>query len=136
MSDTDRDDDGGDDALDPEGLFAGHKQTGEPLGGDEVRAIVSAGLAEQDDFDMTGGDMWTHRETFPDPDADDTVPVVQAGESCPACGGQIVVDGACNYVGVPVYADGTPTDEASNGGDFEWSGNPYCADCGVKVQVE
>lgn len=63
-----------DDALDPEALFAGHKQTGEPLSGHEVRAIVDAGLASQDDFDMTGGDLWTHRETFSDPDADEAPP--------------------------------------------------------------
>lgn len=59
-----------DDELDPEALFTGHRRSGEPLGGHEVRAIVNAGLATADEFDMTGGDLWTHRETFPDPDAD------------------------------------------------------------------
>lgn len=63
-----------DETLDPEALFTNHKQTGEPLGGHEVRAIVDAGLAKQDDFDMTGGDLWSHSETFPDPNADEAPP--------------------------------------------------------------
>ncbi|MEI6500294.1 MAG: hypothetical protein WCP21_04620 [Armatimonadota bacterium] len=134
MTDIDRDDD--DEELDPEALFAGHKQTGEPLGGHELDAILAAHLATRDAFDMRGGDLWWESAIFPDPDSDDTLPVVQAGESCPACGGRIVVDGACRYTRVPIYADGTPTDEG-DGGDFEWDEKgPYCADCGERVTVE
>lgn len=134
MSDIERHD--YDDQLDPEALFSGHKRTGEPLGGHEVRMIVDAGLASRNDFDSTGGDMWIHRATFPDPDSDDTLPAIDAGDPCPACGGQIVVDGSCHYTRVPVHADGTPTDEGQ-GGDFEWDDRgAYCADCEVKVRVE
>jgi hypothetical protein len=136
MSDTDRND-RPEDAPDPEALLRHHRQSGEPLGGHELDAVVSAGLANREGFDMRGGDLWWEAAIFPDPDSDDTIPVVQAGDPCPACGGRIVVDGSCNYVGVPVYADGTPTDEASNGGDFEWNdAGPYCADCRERVRVE
>ena len=69
-----------------------------------------------------------------DPEADHR-PVLHAGDPCPACGGAIVVDAIVRYTRVPVHADGTPTDEGE-GRDVERDGDPYCGDCGLRVQVE
>jgi len=124
--------------LDPGALLARHKASGEPLDTEEVSGIVAAGLARTDEFDMIGGGLHVHRPSWPEP-ADDTggLPVIAAGDPCPACGGSVVVDGARRYVAAPIHADGTDTDEAANGGDFEWSeSGPYCRDCGVRVEVE
>jgi hypothetical protein len=63
------------------------------------------------------------------------LPLVAAGDPCPACGGTIVVDGVRRYTGVPIYPDGTNTDEATDG-DFEFEGNPYCSGCRQPVRVE
>lgn len=70
MSDIHQDDHDGNDEFDPATLFAKHKASGEPLGEDEVEAIVAAGLAARSDFGMRGGNLWWHDATFPNPDGD------------------------------------------------------------------
>lgn len=54
----------------PKDLFDRHRASGEPLSISERDAIVVAGLAAENEFDMTGGGCYLHADTFPDPDAD------------------------------------------------------------------
>ncbi|MEN6643994.1 MAG: hypothetical protein ABFE08_16275 [Armatimonadia bacterium] len=56
--------------ADPKNLFERHRASGEPLSQADVAAIIAAGLAGKDEFDMTGGGCYLHAPTFPDPDAD------------------------------------------------------------------
>lgn len=70
MSDNHRND-RPEDALDPEGLLRHHRDSGEPLGGHELDAILAAHLATRDAFDMRGSDLWWESAIFPDPDTDD-----------------------------------------------------------------
>jgi len=121
--------------VDPETLFAHHKATAEPLDEMQVRLLVEAGISSRDEWSMRGGGLWWYDPTFPDPDAEDTLPTVDVGNPCPACGGTIVVDGVRRYTGVPIHADGTDTDEGE-GGDFEWEGSPHCSNCGQPVDVD
>lgn len=62
----------GDDGPDPEALLARHRTTGEPLGGHELDAVVDAGLARREQFDMRGGDLWWESARFPDPEGGQT----------------------------------------------------------------
>jgi len=127
-----------DSAIGPGALFAEHRRTGEPLDADEVAAIVAAGFARAEEFDTTGGGLWWHGRSWPEPADEVHDPhVVHAGDPCPVCGGTVVVDGTRRYMGVPVHADGTDTGEAADGGDFlcDESG-PRCRECGHSVRVE
>jgi hypothetical protein len=50
---------GNDDAHEAaRGMLDNHRKTGEPLDVDEVRVIVAAGLAKEDDFEMRGGGLY------------------------------------------------------------------------------
>lgn len=55
-----------DEKLDAEALWRAHVCTGEPLTEEEVQAVVAAGLAEEDDFEMRGGDLWWNWKLYPD----------------------------------------------------------------------
>jgi hypothetical protein len=124
MSDTDRDNHGADERLDPEALFANHKSTGEPVGGHEVRMIVDAGLASQDEFHMTGGHVWTHRETFPDPESEDGLPVAQTGGSSLDSEERL----SDQDLAIP-----TATTESEIAIEIR-DGQPVCPECGGSVQ--
>jgi len=121
--------------MDPQTILAHHRATGEPLDSDTKRILVEAGLTPAGEWSQRGGDLWWHAPSFPEPEDVEDLPVVAAGDSCPSCGGGIVVDATVRYSRVPIYADGTPTDEGQ-GGDFEFDGDPYCGDCGQRVRVE
>ena len=55
----------GESTLKPETLCANHHATGEPLSWKEMIAIVGAGLAEKDDFEMRGGGLWWNWRIYP-----------------------------------------------------------------------
>jgi len=122
-------------AADPEAAFEEHRRTGEPLDSATVQLLIQAGVTPAEEWSQRGGQLWWHAPTFPDPDEAEDLPTVRAGRPCPSCGGTIVVDATVTYSRVPVYADGTPTDEGE-GGDAEWVGSPYCSECGRRVRVE
>lgn len=49
----------------PQEMLDNHKQTGEPLGEEEVQAVVDAGLTEWDAWEDRGGGLYWLWETFP-----------------------------------------------------------------------
>lgn len=52
--------------MTPEERLKNHLETSEPLDEEEVKQIVAAGLATEDDFDMRGGGLWWH-VSIPEP---------------------------------------------------------------------
>lgn len=71
--------------------FINHGQTGEPLSGEEVQAIIDAGLATGDQFESTGGNLYTYIGTFQSGQPSEHVPL--------------------NMLGLPVFPQGPKSQE-------------------------
>lgn len=51
-----------------EALWRAHTQTGEPLSEEEIRIVVEAGLASDDEWEDRGGGLYWHAPTWPSED--------------------------------------------------------------------
>jgi len=110
-----------------------------------VEALVAHGTSDQEFSDGYEGqgalakavpDQMVDEERWTKSEPDEEPEEIDQGDDCPHCGGQVVVDGSCDYSRVPVLAIGCDTDQADSGGDFEWDDDgPYCEDCGKRFRI-